>query len=189
MGKVMKIDYDEVNAELGAVHAGVRASECHGFMCGYFCSSNSIAADSWRDHLLAGIDDAVNTDDCFTILEQLAKQVKEEILSEEISFELLLPDDQTAISDRSSALAEWCAGFASGLGIGGMGKKPKLNDECDEFVKDVVSISRMETTIEDGEEAEAAFFEIVEYIRVGTIMLHQEWYQVSVNIKKPEVLH
>ncbi len=185
----MKIDYDDVNVELGAVHAGMRASECHGFLCGLFCASNSIAADLWREHLLAGIDDAVNVYDCFAILEKLANQVKTEVLSEDISFDLLLPDDQTAISERSKALAEWCSGFASGLGIGGMAEKQKLNDECDEFVKDVISISRMETSVEDGEEAEIAIFEIIEYIRVGTIMLHQEWHQVDINDDKPEVLH
>jgi uncharacterized protein len=185
----MKVDYDEVNAELGAVHAGMRASECHGFLCGHFCSSNTIDVDSWREHLLAGIDDTVDVNDCLAILEQLANQVKEEVLSEDISFNLLLPEDETAMSDRSSALAEWCAGFASGLGIGGMGEKPKLNEECDEFVKDVISISRMETTTDEGEEAEAALFEIVEYIRVGTIMLHQEWHQIDINSERPEVLH
>ena len=185
----MKVDYDELNAELGAVHAGMRASECHGFLSGYYCSSNSIAVDLWRQHLLAGIDESVNVADCISILEQLANQVKVEVLSEDISFGLLLPDDQDAINERSNALAEWCAGFASGLGIGGMGEKAKLNEECDEFIKDVISISRMDTTIEDGEDSEAAFFEIVEYIRVGVIMLHQEWHQIDIISVRPEVLH
>ncbi len=185
----MKVDYDEINAELGAVHAGVRASECHGFLCGHFCVSNTIAADSWRDHLLAGIDDVVDVDDCFAILTQLANQVQQEVLSEEISFTLLLPDDESAIDERSSALAEWCAGFVSGLGIGGLDEKSQLNDECDEFIKDVVSISRMETTTEDNEDAESALFEIIEYLRVGTIMLHQEWQPMSVKNERPDVLH
>jgi uncharacterized protein len=185
----MKVDYDEINAELGAVHAGVRASESHGFLCGYFCVSNSVAVASWRDHLLAGIDDVVNMDDCLAILTRLANQVKQEVLSQEISFELLLPDDDSAISERSAALAEWCAGFVSGLGIGGMGEKAQLNEECDEFIKDMVSISRMDTTVENGEEGEAALFEVVEYIRVGVIMLHQEWHQVNISSDRPEVLH
>jgi len=186
----MKVDYDELNAELGAIHAGMRASECHGFLCGHYCSSNSIELDLWREHLLGGIDDSVNVADCITILEQLANQVKVEVLSEDISFDLLLPDDQDAISLRSSALAEWCAGFTSGLGIGGMGEKPKLNEECEEFVKDLISISRMETAIEEGEEAETALFEIVEYIRVGVIMLHQEWHDIDINFEEsPKVLH
>jgi uncharacterized protein YgfB (UPF0149 family) len=185
----LEIDYDEVNAELGAVHVGMRASECHGFLCGQFCSSNSLVTESWQEHLLAGVDDSVIVDDCLAILEKLANQVKVQVLSEDISFDLLLPEDAAAISDRASALAEWCAGFASGLGIGGMAENPNLNEDCDEFVKDIISISRMETTMDEGEEAEAALFEIVEYIRVGTIMLHQEWHQIDINSDRPEVLH
>lgn len=183
------IDYDEVNAELMAVRAGARAAECHGFLCGYFCASNSIAADLWQDNLLAGIDDAADLEDCFNILSQLADQVSEQIPAEEISFNLLLPDDESAISERSSALAEWCAGFISGVGIGGLGEKSQLNDECDEFIKDLVSLSRMETAVEDSEDAENDLFEIVEYIRVGVIMLHQECHQIENDNETPKVLH
>ncbi len=185
----IKVDYDDVNAELMALHAGVLASECHGFMCGYFCVSNTITAEVWQDYLLVGIDDAVDLGDCFAILSQLANQVHEELLADELSFSPLLPDDNSAISERSSALAEWSAGFISGLGIGGLGDKPKLIEECDEFIKDLVSISRMETAPEEGEDVEGALFEIVEYIRVGVIMLHQEWHHSGEDNEKSEVLH
>jgi len=183
------VDYDEVNAELMALHAGVLASECHGFMCGYYCASNTVATEVWRDYLLAGIDDDAELETCFAILSQLADKVSEEILSDEISFALFLPDDESPINERSSALAEWSAGFVSGLGIGGAGEKPKLIDECDEFIKDVVSISRLETSVEEDEDAEGAFFEIVEYLRVGVIMLHQEWHHPDADDERPEVLH
>tara|TARA_R110002072_G_scaffold161448_2_gene312993 strand:- start:2028 stop:2588 length:561 start_codon:yes stop_codon:yes gene_type:complete len=182
------VNYDEVNAELMALHAGVLASECHGFMCGYFCTSNTVAAAVWRDYLLAGIDNDADLGACFAILSQLADQVGAEILSDALSFTLFLPDDESSISERSSALAEWSAGFVSGLGIGGLGDKPKLIDECDEFIKDVVSISRMETSVDEGEDAEGALFEIIEYIRVGVIMLHQELHHPD-DDEKPEVLH
>lgn len=185
----MIIDYDEVNAELMAVRAGVRASECHGFLCGYFCASNSIAADSWQDNLLAGIDDAADLEDCFNILSRLANQVSEQIPAEEIAFNIFLPDDETAISERSSALAEWCAGFISGVGIGGLSEKSQLPEECNEFIKDVVSLSRMETVLEDSEDAENDLFEIIEYLRVGVIMLHQECHSANSDYEKPEVLH
>lgn len=183
------VDYDEVNAELMALHAGVLAAECHGFMCGYFCASNTVAVEAWRDYLLAGIDDDAELEECFAILSQLSDQVSEEILSDELCFALFLPDDESPISERSGALAEWSAGFVSGLGIGGLGDKPKLIDECDEFIKDVVSISRMETSVEEGEEAEGALFEIIEYLRVGVIMLHQEWHHLDEDGERPEVLH
>jgi len=183
------VDYDEVNAELMALHAGVLASECHGFMCGYFCVSNALAAEVWRDYLLAGIDEEAELGACFVILSQLADQVFEEMLSDDLSFALFLPDDESPISERSSALAEWCAGFVSGLGIGGLGDKPKLIDECDEFIKDIVSISRLETAVEEGEDVEGTLFEIIEYIKVGVIMLHQEWHHPDEDGARPEVLH
>jgi uncharacterized protein YgfB (UPF0149 family) len=124
------------------------------------------------------------------ILQKLADQVKIEILSEDISFDLLLPEDAAEISERAGALAEWCAGFVSGLGMGGMSQRAKLNPDCDEFVRDVVSISKMETEMDGSEEAEASLFEIIEYIRVGTIVLHQEWHQIDINSEeRPEVLH
>lgn len=184
-----KVDYDELNAELLALHAGVLASECHGFMCGCFCASNSVATEIWQEYLLSGMDEEADLDDCFTLLLQLAKQVPEEVFAEDITFTLLLPDDESTNSERSAALAEWSAGFISGLGIGGLGDMPKLIEECEEFIKDLVSISRMETTADDSEDAEAAIFEIVEYIRVGVIMLHQEWHPSSGDSAKPEVLH
>ncbi|MCZ6802593.1 MAG: UPF0149 family protein [Proteobacteria bacterium] len=183
------IDYEDINAELIAVGAGVRASECHGFLCGHFCASNTVTTDSWEEHLLSGIDDAADLDDCLSILTQLANQVGEEILADKISFSLLLPGDESPISERSSAIADWSAGFISGLGIGGFGEKPQLIGECDEFVKDLVSISRLETTVEDNEDAEAALFEIIEYIRIGVIMLHQEWHYIGDNSERLKVLH
>lgn len=186
----MEIEYDEVNAELGAVHAGMRAAECHGFLCGQFCASNSLTVESWQEHLLGGIDESVLVEDCLAILEKLANQVKIGILSEDISFDLLLPEDAAAMRERANALAEWCAGFVSGLGLGGLTEKEKLNPDCDEFIKDIVTISKMETEMDENEESEAALFEIIEYIRVGTIMLHQEWHQIDINSdERPEVLH
>ena len=185
----VRLDFDEVDAELTGVHAGVRASECHGFLCGHFCASNSVDNEYWQDHLLAGIDDAADLEDCFDILSRLAVQVSEGILAEEITFTLLLPDDETSVSVRSAAVSEWCAGYISGLGIGGLGEKHSLNEECDEFIKDVVSISRMETTAEDGEDGEVALFELIEYIRVGVIILHQEWLLPNDDNERPEVLH
>jgi uncharacterized protein len=185
----IKVNYYEVDAELRALHSGIFASECHGFMCGYFCASNSVTSTAWRDYFLMGIDDDAELETCFAILYQLADQVREEILSDEITFELFLPDDESSISERSKALAEWSAGFVSGLGIGGAGDKPKLIDEYDEFIKDVISVSRIETTFEEDEDAEGALFEIVEYIRIGVIMLHEEWNHLGEDVEKPEVVH
>ena len=185
----MTLDYDEINAELASAGAGIRASECHGFISGYFCANNALVMELLQDHLVAGIDGERNLDNCYAILSHVGEQVAESVMADDLSFNLLLPDDETSMSERAHALSEWCAGFASGLGVGGMSDKPPLKEESDEFVKDIVAISRMETNVDDTETAESDLFELVEYVRMGAIMLHHEWFPMNDDNERPEVLH
>ena len=91
----------------------------------------------------------------------------------------LLPDDQASITERSNSISEWCAGFVSGLGIGRGKKKLNLDHDGDEFLKDVISISRMEASVDEGDDSEAAYFEVVEYIRVGVIYIYQHLHTIE----------
>ena len=185
----MVVDYDEINAELAAAGAGIRAAECHGFISGYFCVSNALAMELLQDHLIAGIEEGIKLDNCYAILSQLGDYVAERMPADDLSFGLLLPDDETSLAERARALTEWCAGFVSGLGIGGLGDRAPLENENEEFIKDVISISRMETEVEDNEDTETDLFELVEYIRMGVMMLYQYWHPMKNNIERPEVLH
>jgi len=184
------IDYNSVNTQLIYAGADVWASESHGFQCGIFCASNGLASALWQDYLLVGIEDKADFDESFAMLAELAQQASEEILSDELIFIPLLPDDQVTITERSNSVSKWCAGFASGLGIGGVDKKLNLTSEGDEFVRDVVAISRMETTVDEGEDAEVAYFEIVEYIRVGIIFIHRQIHKIQkTNTNREEIVH
>ncbi|MCG8377956.1 MAG: YecA family protein [Proteobacteria bacterium] len=183
------IDYDELNAELRSIHAGMGAAECHGFISGYFCYSNSIVVEILQDLILAGVDDNAGMDEFIATLAELANQTANQILDDEISFNLLLPDDESSMSERTNALAEWCAGFVSGLGIGGIDNGTQSNPDCEEFIKDLISISKMETFTEENESAENDLFEIIEYVRIGVIMLHQEWHHIENSSQQSRVLH
>ena len=184
------IDYNSLNGKLISAGTGVWASESHGFLCGVFCAGNTVASSIWQDYLLAGVEEPLDHEESFALLTELAKRVAEEILSSEIIFTPLLPSDQTSITERSNSISEWCAGFVSGLGIGGAGKKLDLGVDGDEFLRDMISISRMETSSEEGNDAETAYFEIVEYIRIGVILIHQHLHEKQeINTNKKEILH
>jgi len=186
----MMVDYDSVNRQLISAGTGVWASESHGFLCGIFCASNTVASTIWQEYLLVGVEDTSNFDQSFTVLNQLAECTSEEILSEEIIFMPLLPDDQASITERSNSISEWCAGFISGLGIGRGEKKLELDHDGDEFLQDVISISRMKSSADEGDDSEAAYFEVVEYIRVGVIFIYQQLYETQKrNINTNENLH
>ena len=184
------IDYNSVNTQLISVGADVWASESHGFQCGIFCASNGLTSALWQDYLLVGIEDRADFDESFAMLVELAQQASGEILSDELIFTLLLPDDRASITERSNSVSKWCEGFASGLGIGGVDKKLNLTSEGDEFIRDVVAISQMETTVDEGEDAEVAYFEIVEYIRVGVIFIHRQIHEIQkTNNNREEIAH
>ena len=102
-----------------------------------------------------------------------------------------MPDDNSSLPERSAALIEWCEGFLSGLGIAGVTDFERLSFECRELIHDLYKICRLDVgDMEDtGEDEEAAFVELIEYVRMGTMMLHDEMHNSSVSGIRPEVLH
>ncbi len=189
IGRFMALDFDELDTGLADIEAGTRAAECHGFITGYVCASNNTVTAPIRDHLVGGIDNAGQLEQAYALLDLIAADVIASLQTTEIIFQPLLPDDSADMSHRAASLSEWCAGFISGLGVGGLGEKQSQHPDCDEFIKDIVSISRLETDASDDEDAESSLFELVEYIRVGVLMLYQEWYPDAEIVQRPEVLH
>ncbi len=87
----------------------------------------------------------------------------------------LLPDDDEPICERAAALVEWCEGFLFGFGMNGSADLSELSQEVREFVSDLKEITRMDASSpEDDEENEGALNELVEYIKIGTLILHEE---------------
>ena len=78
------------------------------------------------------------------------------------------------------ALAAWCNGFVSGLGLGGLrieGGRAAGGAEIQEVLRDLVEIGKADFDVEaetDLESAEASFAEIVEFVRVGVQIVFEE---------------
>ena len=93
----------------------------------------------------------------------------------EFGFSLLLPDDTVPLAQRVESLALWCQGFLAGLGLGGLQDQSKLPGDSHEVMRDFVEISRLGHG-DDGvtNEDEAAFAEIVEYVRMAVLLVYEE---------------
>lgn len=94
-----------------------------------------------------------------------------------------LPDDEDDLRDRVEAVVDWAGGFLAGLGEGaalrGTPARERLEVEpLAELVSDLTEISRAALTSEeledDPETAEAAYAEIVEYLRVIAQLAFEE---------------
>jgi len=100
-------------------------------------------------------------------------------LSERLSdFALLLPDDDSDADYRATAMAHWCEGFLHGLVSARHGDalRDRLAAEpLADIIRDILQITRAEVDgATDAETNEAAYAELVEYLRVAAQLAYEE---------------
>jgi len=163
-------------------------AESHGLLCGLVCRESCGNA---RDYLqqLAAMRLVVDPDEALhDALTEAWRSTVAQFDDEEFGFALWLPDDEEPLEDRAAALAHWCSGFLAGLGSGG--QLDALSEEAREAIGDLQEIARAELSGPAGdegqnEEDEAAYNEIVEYVRVVALVLREDFRGPQAN----EVIH
>jgi uncharacterized protein YgfB (UPF0149 family) len=148
-------------------------AQAHGMLCGMLCAAPNLDSRPW----LAQLRSEIVAENLLTrelLLELFAATVSQ-MQDEELVFSLLLPDDGTDLRDRANALGCWSQGFLSGLGMAGLTEDSFLSPEGHEFLIDVNKFAQLGfETDEADEEEETAYAEIVEYLRIGTLLIYQE---------------
>lgn len=155
-------------------------AECHGVLCGMICGETSHGAEDFLAHL-AALQLPVETGSALHhVMIEAFDSTMQQLEDEDLGFNLWLPDDEQSLDERSQSLAQWCTGFLAGLGLGG--SLQPLSKEANEALHDLQQIAQagFSTHADDGDEAaheeenEQAFYEIVEYVRVVTLILREE---------------
>lgn len=112
-------------------------------------------------------------------INRMFESIRSSLIGEDFSFELILPDDDKPLVERAEQLAAWCQGFLFGMGLAG---NQNDTEHHREILKDIQSISQVDTQAE-GEEDEAAFAELVEYLRVAAQLI---FTQTQLELQKQE---
>ncbi len=153
-------------------------AECHGVLCGLVCRKPGGSASGFLHHL-EQLKLLVNPDAALAVaLTEAFESTVRQLADEDMGFELWLPDDDDLLEDRTIALARWCSGFLAGLASGG--PFDMLSEEAREAIDDLQQIARAELTVpedlgQECEEDEVAFTEIVEYVRIVTLMMCEDF--------------
>lgn len=160
-------EWHEVAAVIDELDAPAGPAECHGILCGLLCAPADEPATFWlRDALGREADQPPPPP-----LDALFRETMQQLDDASFRFTVLLPDDDSPLSERTQALADWCGGFVYGVGASGVDQSA-LGAEAAEFLADVAQIGRADVTEGDsGEDGEAAYAEIVEYLRVGVLTM------------------
>ena len=167
--------FEQLSEVLGGTTAHIGAAESHGLLCGMLCTCPPFDEGEW----LARVLDDVDSDDSFAeacrlVLKRLEVATMQQLMSGDCTFQLLVPADSEALVLRGQSLGDWCAGFLAGVGLGGVdiGTLPR---DSREILLDMAEIARIDpATCAEDEANEAAYTELLEYLRVGTLMLREE---------------
>ena len=157
--------WEEVDERLHALGAPCGPAEAHGVLCGLLALAAPAARSVWLER-------AAGTEEAVPPLDALYDETLRQLDDAAFGLELLLPDDERfGLAGRTEALANWCTGFASGAGLAGRAEAD-LPAESREFLGDLTRIARAEVASE--EDDEAAFAEVVEYVRMGVLLTRTE---------------
>lgn len=97
--------YEALTTALRRVNSQLSAAECHGLIAGALNTQNTALISRF----FTEEDERVKEDAEFAeLISQLVHLTAEGYRDEDFNFQLLLPDDDVPLLDRSRALAEWC---------------------------------------------------------------------------------
>lgn len=162
--------YTELSKALGHTNLKLHASQVHGLVCGLL-SGNPKTSAAWEALVTGGKETPKAHDLLQSLYEQSAKQLAEFLFE----FQLLLPSDSDALPQRAEALTLWCQGFLTGLKMAEVKITGREPSELTEAIDDIIEIAKMNyEQVVASEEDEAAYTELVEYVRMAVILIYED---------------
>lgn len=157
-----------VDAEARRLGLATSAAELHGALCGWLAGGGANER-GWLGAVMADPD--LPAPPAGSPLDELRQATAAQLADRSFEFELLLPDADASLAERSGALFDWCRGFVGGFGLAS-GAKPVLSAESEEALADLARLAAAQPQDEGDEEDEAALVEIEEFVRVAALLLH-----------------
>lgn len=151
------------------------ASELHGLLTGLIAGGMFKGSEDYLAHMADLFNNGLAVKGSLkTASTDLSNLIFDQLASEDMSFEILLLDDDETLSEQAEELINWVQYFLVGFGLNQRDIKMASN-EVREIIEDFTNITRMDSELEDNNENQADFYEVVEFIRVSAVLIHQEF--------------
>ncbi|EKE87635.1 UPF0149 family protein [Idiomarina xiamenensis] len=174
MSTTQSFNYDRLNELFERYELLSSPAEIHGTLAGLVASGSSIEGEDW----LTLMSDLANEGQPFhpeltKTLKNLMQDICAALRDPDLGFQLLLPEDNAPLPERLQALVNWVQSFLVGFGINQQ-NLANVSSDLREVIDDMVEIAKVDFEVDDGEDAEHAYYEILEYLRVSAIMCFSE---------------
>lgn len=187
------MDFYEVGDSLATAGALGGPAELQGMLCGRLCSGITLAEPelmALAADFLALEDDGLQQ--VADLVSGIYDQLRVQLAGGQLNLRLLLPEDDESMPRRLTALGDWCQGFLVGLGQGGLGAPGQLTPEVNEILQDLAAIAQVDDDLDESlesEDDEAAYAELVEYVRIVAITLYEELADAEASEPVKPTLH
>ena len=150
-------------------------AELHGLLCGKLCGGVKLGRDEWLQCAWEFLDltdtpDGQAQDEVAMLLDATLAQLN----SGMYDMQLLLPENDTDLDQRTQALAEWCHGFLSGFGTSGIDPDQPFSSDAADALRDMAAIVQAAVTDDDEEEQEEGYSDLIEYVRMAAMHFYAE---------------
>lgn len=156
--------------------ADCTGAELHGVMSGLLVAGARLNKQALVKSLESHSDaQSAFTEPFISMLWQLQLKTLEDLGADELDFRPLLPADDAPLTDRVTALGDFCRGLLAGIGLGAPANSTVLaQEEMRETLQDLSYIAQVDSVDDDDEEGEQAFIELYEFVRLASTHLFEE---------------
>lgn len=162
----------------------VSPAELHGVLVGRSCAGLGFEPEGWLEDAQELLGDEPR-DSVRQALLGLQEMVREELAGGEFAVVLLVPGDDEPLAERAGALGQWCQGFLSGFGLAP--REQALSADAMEVLQDLSAIAQVQSALEDSEDGESDYMEVMEYLRVAPLLLFAECARPVAPAPKPSL--
>ncbi|MBD9483036.1 YecA family protein [Pseudomonas sp. PDM14] len=163
--------YSAFAALLASTGKPVSPAELHGLLLGRSCAGAGFDPEPWLVDAgeLLGVEPPENVRQALIGLQEM---VKGELSGSDIAVILLLPSDDAPLAERATALGQWCQGFLDGFGL--TLRDGALSSDAMEVLQDISAIAQVQSALDESEDGESDYMEVMEYLRVAPLLLFTE---------------
>lgn len=168
------LNYDQLNEFFEQQGILSSAAEVHGILTGMVASGASLKGEDW----LTLLSDLIHEGQSFKpvvkeLLIEMAADVCASMRDPDLGFNLLLPNDHEALVERLGSMIGWVQSYLVGFGVN-QTNLAGLSDDVREVIDDMVEIAKLDFAVDDDEEGERAYYEVVEYLRISAMLCFNE---------------
>ena len=173
------IKLNDIQAKLIEIEAPLSVSEYHGHLIGRMVGGQQISGVTGMqiiaDLTAAPVPRLAEEADYW---KQHMHEVVAHFEADNYGFHPLLPDDERPLEERLFGIAHWCTGFLNGIGsaLDQQATKALLKD--DDTIDVFTEITNIDLNASDTNENEAMYIELVEYVRLAVLNMHENLKEV-----------